>query len=248
MLLEQLSILGSMLIAACFHRNGRAAEHPVRRIATTTLQQNRNWQRGAQPFDKIPPMPIGPSSGNIAELLRSAGYGADFNAVEKRPVTVRNVPKAVLPSQDQHARTKMKRSSLASRVIRCGRFDRDQPVHFDIVHAADLGDPGEASSSLRPEMKAARRLGLRVAVIPSLGPVATLFARLTGGRLLCSDWVSHGFRRTGGHLRYSFCQQPAGFHAYAGICRQNTFQAPDLHRPASAIRRKLQAAVRSRTR
>ncbi len=43
-------------------------------------------------------------------------------------------------------------------------------MHFDIVHAADLSDPGEASSSLRAELKAARRLGLRVAVIPFVGP------------------------------------------------------------------------------
>lgn len=42
-------------------------------------------------------------------------------------------------------------------------------MQFDIVHAADLSDQGEASSSLRAELKAARRLGLRVAVIPFIG-------------------------------------------------------------------------------
>lgn len=42
-------------------------------------------------------------------------------------------------------------------------------MQFDIVHAADFSDPGDGSSSLRAELKAARRLGLRVAVIPFIG-------------------------------------------------------------------------------
>lgn len=43
-------------------------------------------------------------------------------------------------------------------------------MHFDIVYASDLGDPGEASSALRTELKAAQRFGLRVALIPFVGP------------------------------------------------------------------------------